>query len=168
MRRRNQGMKFLSLLCCIMCVAGFVCLHIMDKLQMDIYNAHEWIQVEATYKNSSSYIEKETIEDDEGDTETIEYVRYRWYYDYEINGKSYSCNEGDQINEKPEEMEETRTILVAEDNNSIYMLYESKEAFEKSYHAKSKNRMWIWGAACILIFIMLSAKKLFWRIANNS
>lgn len=167
MRRRNQGMKFAGIILCIMCVVGFLFLHMVNKLQMDLYNAHEWISVEAVYKNSSSYIETETISDDEGDSETIEYVRYKWYYDYEVNGKNYSCSESGKTYEEPTESERTRTIMVAEDDNSVYMLYESPQDFENSYQMKRKTWQHIWATVCVITFGFLLLKKMFRRNVNN-
>ena len=94
---------------------------------LELYEKHEWIQAEATYSGSSSYIEER--QDEEG--AVTEVVRDSWCYDYEVNGQVRSAFLSGRKKEIPDKKEQERMIMVAKDDNSIYMMYESDKQMKK-------------------------------------
>ena len=151
-REKKRGRVALNIMMCMVCVGGFLVLSFFSKMEMNLYQEHEWTTAEAVYQKSSSYIEKNTYEDADGGTIEEEETRYKWYYQYEINGKVYNCVVSDNISETPISGENTRTIMVATDNNAVYMLYENEEDFKNAYHSNRKSMLLIWG---IVWFFMI-------------
>lgn len=158
--RKNHRVMLLCIILCGMCIAGFVFMFLVNKGDMDLYQAHEWTNVEAVYKKSGSYTETHYYENENGETEEEERVRYKWYYEYEINGQVYDCVDKGKVSEEPFEREKIRTIMVAVDDNAVYLMYENEEAFKNAYHSRNKMLMFVWGMIClIVIFICLPRKR---------
>lgn len=137
-----------------------------NKQQMDFYKAHQWTTVEAAYIKSNSYTETDRYNDGDGNVEEVERTRYEWHYEYEIDGQVYECISRGEVSEKPYyEEQNTRTIMVATDDYSVYMLYESEEDFKNSYNSGTKILMIVWGVIWGIIFlgrifIMVLSKKI--------
>lgn len=124
----------------------FFVIYRQNKTEKEDFESHEWMQVEATFQSSSSYIEEATEE----------HVRYIWCYTYEVNGTIYTCSERGQISESP--ATNKRTIMVAEDDVAHYMMYENEEDFNRSYKSKNKTLFSICAAFFVILCIMTSIK----------
>lgn len=122
----------------MLCIVGFS-LFIHTKKQMNLYQSHEWITVEAVYNSSDSY----SVSTDDG-VET----RYRWNYIYEVDGQVYDCV--DDIEHTGPGSGGTIKIMVATDDNSIYMLYGSEEEFKASYKLLKRLNVYFW----IILFLV--------------
>lgn len=157
MERRKHRIGLVNIILIGLYIAGVVLLFVYNKRDMDLYQAHEWVTVEAVYKRSNSYTV--TTYDEDGD-EDEEEIRYEWYYEYKINGKVYECRVKDNIEEEPYGGQDTRTIMAATDDNSVYLLYENEEELKNSHNYKKRLSMFIWGiVGLVLILYMFIIKK---------
>lgn len=161
--KKKYGITFINVLFCIICIVGFAVMVLINKMEMDLYQKHEWTTVDAEYKKSISYTEEHSYEDADGETHTEERIRYKWYYEYEMDGQVYDCISSGEVNEEPSGGKDTRTIMVATDDNSVYMLYENEEDFKNSYNFRMKYMILVWGMICL---VMICFCKLF-RIRKN-
>lgn len=117
------------------CLISIFMMDTYNRRDLKLYEAHNWIAVEASYKDSKSYI---YIDDDYNEESC-----YKWYYEYEIDGQVYNYIVERQMNEKPQDVNETRTIMVAEDVNYLYIPYENEEDLKSTYQSKNKIMMLI-------------------------
>jgi len=117
-----------------------------EKKEMDYFNAHDWVQVEAEWSSAWRYEERDS------DDNMQEY--YRWYYTYEMDGKEYKCEESEHSDNEPPYEPYTKTILVASDDHSIYLLYENEEQFKESKAFQKKMTPVLLGIIWLVIFII--------------
>ena len=164
-REKNHGINIgsiVSVLFGIVCIVGLVLTFLFCKQEMDLYQAHEWTTVKAAYIQSNSYTETERDEDADGNVEEVERTYYNWLYEYEIDGKMYECVVTGKSGEKPYEGQNTRTIMVATDDYTVYMLYENEEDFKNSYKSGIKFVTLVWlGVFCFFIVAIIIKKRMF-------
>ncbi|MBP3458142.1 MAG: hypothetical protein J6K58_02925 [Lachnospiraceae bacterium] len=106
---------------------------------MDLFNEHEWMQVEAQWSSSVKYNKTENETDENGDSYSVNKTYYHWYYTYQVNGIEYKCVENEISEEKPYSEDYSIDILAATDDPGIYMLYSSEEIFKE--HMSFSNKL---------------------------
>lgn len=94
------------------------------------YKSHSWIETEARFAGSEEYQTTEKIgPHHKGRTRSSVIVtRYKWEYQYEINGSSHSFIIDKRKESSPEKP--TKNIIVAEDDNSLYLSYKNGGALK--------------------------------------
>lgn len=144
----------INILMLFICVAAFVIMYVQDKKEMDLFNAHEWMQVEAQWSSSTRYYKTEYETDENGDSYSVRETYYHWYYIYQVDGIEYKCVEDERSEEKPYYEDYSIDILAATDDPSIYMLYSSEEIFKESNSFSKKLSielpLFIW-----IVFILI-------------
>lgn len=92
-----------------------------------IYNSHSWMETEAHFVNSEEYqkLDRQRKHTGSNRYHTVSVTRYRWEYSYEINGRQYYFTIDNKKENEPER--QTKDIIVAEDDYSLYLTYSSGE-----------------------------------------
>ncbi|MDE6708998.1 MAG: hypothetical protein K2J76_00745 [Oscillospiraceae bacterium] len=96
----------------------------------NIYKSHSWIETEARFAGSEAYQTTEKIGPRRhGRTRhSVIVTRYKWEYRYEINGMEHSFTIEKKKESSPEN--QTKYIIVAEDDNSLYLSYKNGGALK--------------------------------------
>ncbi|MDE5859535.1 MAG: hypothetical protein K2H23_04000 [Oscillospiraceae bacterium] len=125
-KRIIKTIAFIPLYALAVIFASFIAVFIFKGLgDYNIYKSHSWIETEAQFVGSEEYQTTEKIGPRRhGRTRnSVIVTRYKWEYQYEINGSSHSFT----IEKKKESSPENKVkyIIVAEDDNSLYLSYKN-------------------------------------------
>lgn len=130
-----------------------------------IYKEHSWIETESQFVNAEEYQKMVRQRRYTGVTEYrfVQQTRYRWQYCYEINGGQYYYVTDDHKENMPER--QTKNIIVAEDDASLYLLYSSGENLKVSMILF--GAIGVFAVAVIAVLIIVQ-RKLMRKGAGNS
>lgn len=130
-KRSLKIIAFMPLYALAVIFAGFIAVFILKGLgDYNTYKSHSWIETEARFAGSEAYQTTERIGPRRhGRTRSsVTVTRYKWEYQYEINGGSHSFIIDKRKESSPENP--TKHIIVAEDDNSIYLSYKNGGALK--------------------------------------
>ena len=125
-KRPLKILAFMPLYALAVIFASYIAVFIFSGLgEYNTYKSHSWIETEARFVGSEAYQTTERIGSrHKGRTRSSVIVtRYKWEYQYEINGRSHSFIIDKRKESSPEK--QTKYIIVAEDDNSLYLSYKN-------------------------------------------
>ena len=132
--KNKRSLKILAFIPLYVLTVIFVCfiaVFIFKGLgDYNIYKSHSWIETEAQFVGSEEYQTTEKIgaRHKGRARNSIIVTRYRWVYQYEINGRPHSFIIDKRKESGPEKP--TKYIIAAEDDNSIYLSYKNGGALK--------------------------------------
>ncbi len=130
-KRAVRVIAFMPLYALAVIFASFIAVFIFKGLgDYNTYKSHSWIETEARFAGSEEYqtTEKIGVRRHGRTRSSVIVTRYKWEYQYEINGSSHSF-----IIEKKKEIspeKPTKNIIVAEDDNFLYLSYKNGGALK--------------------------------------
>lgn len=130
-KRAVKIIAFMPLYALAVIFASFIAVFIFKGLgDYNTYKSHSWIETEARFAGSEAYQTTEKIGPRRhGRTRSSVIVtRYKWEYSYEINGAEHSFIIDKRKESSPENP--TKYIIVAEDDNSLYLSYKNGGALK--------------------------------------
>lgn len=130
-KRAVKIIAFMPLYALAVIFLNFIAVFIFKGLgDYNTYKSHSWIETEAQFAGSEEYQTTERIGvRHKGRTRSsVTVTRYKWEYQYEINGSSHSFTIEKKKESRPEKP--TKYIIVAEDDNSLYLSYKNGGALK--------------------------------------
>lgn len=130
-KRSLKIIAFMPLYVLAVIFVSFIAVFITKGLgDYNTYKSHSWIETEAQFTGSEAYQTTERIGSrHKGRTRSSVIVtRYKWEYQYEINGGSHSFIIDKRKESAPEN--KVKYIIVAEDDNSLYLSYKNGGALK--------------------------------------
>lgn len=125
-KRSLKIIAFMPLYALAVIFVSFIAVFISKGLgDYNTYKSHSWIETEARFVGSEEYQTTEKIgPHHKGRTgSSITVTRYKWEYQYEINGSSHSFIIDKRKESSPDNP--TKYIIAAEDDNSLYLSYKN-------------------------------------------
>lgn len=130
-KRVLKAFVFMPLYAAAVIFASFIAVFVSKGLgDYGIYKSHSWVETEARFAGSEEYKTTEKIGvHRKGKTRhSVTVIRYRWEYRYEIDGEEHSFFIDRKKESSPEKT--TKYIIVAEDDNSLYLSYKNGGALK--------------------------------------
>lgn len=125
-KRAVRIIAFMPLYALAVIFLNFIAVFIFKGLgDYNTYKSHSWIETEAQFAGSEEYLttEKIGVRHHGGTRHSVTVIRYKWEYQYEINGTSHSFIIDKRKASSPENP--TKYIIAAEDDNSLYLTYKN-------------------------------------------
>lgn len=125
-KRAVRIIAFMPLYALAVIFLNFIAVFIFKGLgDYNTYKSHSWIETEAQFAGSEEYLttEKIGVRHHGGTRHSVTVIRYKWEYQYEINGTSHSFIIDKRKESSPENP--TKYIIAAEDDNSLYLTYKN-------------------------------------------